>query len=370
MSEQVTAVNRDDPVALLDRMETEIRAFLTEAPTVWRRCADQACGPLVRPQALVLTGCGDSYYAGLAVRQLMEDLTGIPTVVWPAMEVTTAPSRLLSSEALLVGISVSGKVGRTIEAVEAHAARGGQTVAVTASPSSRLAQTASKAVVTGVYGTPGPVPGTSTYVASLLGLISIGVSLAEQSRRSAVHTKVLSTLGMLPDLLPEAQRFARDVVTHLTEPFFAVGTGADAGTAHFAVAKFLEAAGVVGVPQDLEEWAHEQYFATDERRTLFLCVNDERAIARGLEVAAMAGSVGGRVAGVGLAALGTQCGVALPIPAVGAAMAPLLAWLPFAEAALEYARRFSRFPFGTDSSGRMDIADRSIYVPPAPDRSA
>ncbi len=365
MSVEAAAVDHSDPASLLGRMHDEIRSALTEAPGVWRRCTERAGGLSGRPQALVLTGCGDSFYAGLAVRQLMEHLTGVPTVVWPAMEVTTAPSCLLSPEALLVGVSVSGKVGRTIEAVEAHAARGGRTVAVTASPTSPLAGTADVTVVTGVPGTPGPVPGTSTYVASLLGLMSVGLGLSEEARRPAVDQQVMDALGMLPDLLPEAERLAREVVGGLQEPFFAVGTGADAGTAHFAVAKFLEAAGVVGVPQDLEEWAHEQYFATDGRRTLFLCVNDERAVARGREVAAMAGSVGGRVVGVGLPALTDRCALGLGLPAVGAAMAPLLAWLPFAEAALEYARAFSRFPFGTDRPDRMDIADRSIYVPAA-----
>lgn len=356
-------VDHHDPASLLGRMHDEIRSVCTEAPAVWRRCADQACIGSGRPRAIVLTGCGDSYYAGLSVRQLMEDLTGIPTVVWPAMEVTISPSHLLSPEALLVGVSVSGKVGRTIEAVEAHTARGGGTVAVTASTTSRLAATAGRAVITGVHGTPGPVPGTSTYVASVLGLMSIGIGLAQESRQAAANEQVFATLGMLPNLLPEAERFSRKVVTDLREPFFAVGSGADAGTAHFAVAKFLEAAGVIGVPQDLEEWAHEQYFATDESRTLLLCVNDERVLDRGRDVAEMASSVGGRVAGVGLAALDSRCAVSVGIPAVGAAMAPLLAWLPFAEAALEYARQFSRFPFGTDRPDRMDIADRSIYAP-------
>ena len=129
---------------------------------------------------------------------------------------------------------------------------------------------------------------------------------------------------------------------------------------HFGTAKLLEAAGLVGVAQDLEEWAHEQYFATDSSRTILLCVNDPRALGRGVEVAAMAAAVGGRVAWIGL---DSPAGLSLPLPAVDPLLAPLVAWLPFALIALEYARRHGRFPFGTDRRDRMAIADRSIYVP-------
>jgi len=355
-----------DPASLLGRMRDEISFICAHAPEVWERCLAQAEAPSERPSALVLTGCGDSYYAGLAVRSLLEDLTGLPTLVWPAMEVVTVPSLLLSGDALLVGVSVSGKVGRTIEAVAAHAARDGRTVAVTAFAESRLAATTDAAVVTGVTGTPGPVPGTSTYVASLLGLMSIGVALAQPGRAADANRDVLRALRLLPDSVAAAERFAADVAVDLKEPFFVVGTGADAGTAHYAAAKFLEAAGLVGVASDLEEWAHEQYFATDASRTLLMSVTDERLVERAGQVAAMARSVEGRVAAVGSPALGPAADIAMTLPSVGAATAPLLAWLPFALAALHFSRGNCRFPFGTDRANRMSIADRSIYAPGPP----
>ncbi len=355
-----------DPASLLGRMRDEISFICENATQVWERCLAQAEALSQRPSALVLTGCGDSYYAGLAVRPLLEDLTGLPVLVWPAMEVVTVPGPLLSRDALLVGVSVSGKVGRTIEAVSVHAARNGRTAAVTAFADGRLAATADAVVVTGVTGTPGPVPGTSTYVASLLGVMSIGVALARPGRAVDAVRDVARALRMLPDTVSAAERFAAEVAVGLKEPFFVVGTGADAGTAHYAAAKFLEAAGLVGVPQDLEEWAHEQYFATDASRTLLMSVTEERLVERAEQVAAMARSVGGRVAVVGLPALEPAADVAMTIPPVGAATAPLLAWLPFALAALQFSRVNSRYPFGTDRSNRMSIVDRSIYVPASP----
>lgn len=363
MTSQPPAVDSGDPSSLLDRMHAEIVSICADAPGVWRTCSGIEPSTGRPPRAVVLTGCGDSLYACLAVRELVEELTGIPAVVWPAMEVATSPSRLLSEDALLVGVSVSGKVGRTIEAVEAHASRGGRTIAVTSSASSPLARAAGSAVVHEVLGTPGPVPATSTYVASLLGLMSVAAGLAGRSAREATGERVLSTLAVLPELLTSAQGFAHEVAPQLSEPFFTVGTGVDAGTVHFASAKLLEAAGLVGVPQDLEEWAHEQYFATDPSRTLLLCVTDKRALTRGHEVAAMAAGVGGRVAWVGLAAPALPDAATLRLPRMDAVMSPLVAWLPFAMTALQHARQFSRFPFGTDRANRMSIADSSIYVP-------
>lgn len=365
MTEPLRTVDPGDPSSLLDRMRAELTAICADAPQVWQTCAAVALPAGPAPSAVVLTGCGDSLYACFAVRELVEELTGIPTVAWPAMEVATAPSRLLSSDALLVGVSVSGKVGRTIEAVEAHARRGGATVAVTSAATSRLAAVADTAIVHGVLGTPGPVPATSTYVASLLGLMSVAAGLAGEPDRAATGARVLGALALLPALRAKAEDFAREVAPHLREPFFAAATGVDAGTVHYATAKLLEAAGLVGVPQDLEEWAHEQYFATDPSRTLLLCVTDERALVRGHEVAAMAAGVGGRVAWVGLAGPASPTSATLRLPATDAAMSPLVAWLPFALTALEFARQFSRYPFGTDRADRMTIADSAIYVPTA-----
>lgn len=345
------------PEAILSRMSEEIRAICDEAPRVWEACVEQAAAQDSRPgEQLILTGCGDSYYAGLATRRALEEMTGRPVVALPAFEVAhyLGPA---TKNADLVGVSVSGKVGRTIEAVEAHAARGGEVAAVTAYPDSDLARTAGRVVATGVRGTPGPVPGTANYVASMLGLLALGAAEAQGSGWVDAVTGVLSGL---PAVLERALEAMPAAVAGVQEPVFTVGSGPDWGTANYAVAKLLEAAGAVGVPQDLEEWAHEQYFVTDHTRTVVVFGHDEAAGAGARRVAQMTSAVGGNVVGFG-SAFGDDAHTELP--AVPPFLSPLVTWVPAAVFARQFALHNDRYPFGIDRPGRMQTVDEQIYVP-------
>ena len=343
--------------AILGRMREEISAICMQAPDVWRRCLAEVTGMSTPPATTVLTGCGDSYYAGLAVRQALEAMLGTPVVSWPAMDVVSYPSRLLD-DATLVAVSVSGKVGRTIDAVTAHNSRGAATVAVTAHGDSDLGQAAGGVIATGVRGTPGPVPGTANYVASMLGLLAFGAGASTNDGDAAA---IESTLAELPQLFERASNFFPDVVASVEEPVFIVGSGPDFGTANFASAKLLEAAGAVGVPQDLEEWAHEQYFTTRNGRTVLIFGNDPSAEAGARQVAQMATAVGGQTIGVGRNVnWAVSHGFHLPDTPLG--LSPLLSWVPAAVFALEFAQRHQGCPFGIDQPGRMNTVDANIYV--------
>jgi glutamine---fructose-6-phosphate transaminase (isomerizing) len=343
--------------AILARMREEVAAICAEAPRVWRHCLAQARSMSAPPVMTVVTGCGDSNYAGLAARQALEGMLGRPVIAWPAMDVASYPSRVLG-EALLIAVSVSGKVGRTIDAVTAHNRRGRTTFAVTAYGDSDLAQAADGVVATGVRGTPGPVPGTASYVASILGLLAFG---AAQTGRDDVAAEVSSLLVELPGLLQRTTEFCREAVCGVQEPVFAVGSGPDWGTANFATAKLLEAAGAVSVPQDLEEWAHEQYFATGEGRTVLAFGHDDAAQAGARQVTEMVAAVGGRTIGIGRD-LGPAAYRALRLPEAPPGLSPLLTWLPAAVFALEFAEYHRRVPFGLDRAGRMQTVDKNIFV--------
>lgn len=355
-----------DPAAITDRMEAELRAICDEAPRVWATCLEQTTSIDMAHNPWVLTGCGDSYYAALSMRFILERLTQQPVVAWSAMEVTAYPSRLLHSSAL-VGVSVSGKVGRTIEAVQAHRAAGHMTAAVTAFGDSDLGQAADHVIATGTRGTPGPVPGTANYMGSLLGLLALGVATAPRENRADLESTIGTLLRTLPDLLVASTRLGEVVAQDLTEPFFVVGSGPDSGTAHYTVAKFLEAAATVGVAQDLEEWAHEQYFATDEGTAVVVIANDTPSQRRAADVVKMARTVGAKVISVGNFA-SSDADFTFELPAAAPGLSPLVSWVPGAAMALAYSRHYRRYPFGIDRAGRMRTVDTNIYVP-APTRA-
>ena len=95
---------------------------------------------------IVITGCGDSHMAGLAAELAFEQIAGIPTEPMTAMQAarygTPHFEKLFPRNPLTIGISVSGTVARTREALALARNAGALTVAVTANPDSPLAKAA------------------------------------------------------------------------------------------------------------------------------------------------------------------------------------------------------------------------------------
>jgi glucosamine--fructose-6-phosphate aminotransferase (isomerizing) len=353
------------PDAILSRMQTELTTAAGAGIVSWSQIRAAArrlpAGPI---DAVILTGCGDSYYAALALRPLVERASGVPVLAQPAMEAVTFPSALATSRALLVGISVSGKVERTIQAVTEHRRRGGATVSISAHADSDLGQAADLAIPTGLRGTPGPVPGTANFLGSMLGLAAIALELGERDGSASLNDRVvLEALQALDVTVSKGGDRARSEASVLEPPFFSIGSGPDLGTAWFGVAKFIEAAATVGVAQDLEEWAHEQFFATKPGTTVFVHASSEAVRERARRVAGSVVKVGGRLVTIGDEPLGISGEHHWAIPRVSEALRPLVSWAPVAMTALAYARHAGRFPFGIDLPGRMRTVDDDIYLP-------
>lgn len=352
------------PEAILARMEIELSGAARAGVESWSAIRGAARelpdGPV---DAVVLTGCGDSYYAGMALRGLIEAAAGVPVLAVPAMEAVTFPSVLASARALTVGVSVSGKVERTIQALTEHRARGGATVSITAHADSDLGLAADVRIATGFRGTPGPVPGTANYLGSLLGLVAIAAELGDRRGRATVtDAGVVDALGALEEVVSGGRDRASAEARELTPPFFSIGSGPDLGTAWFGVAKFIEAAATVGVAQDLEEWAHEQFFTTRPGTTVFVHATVPAVRERARRVAASVVKVGGRLVTIGGDPLGIADEQHWRLPDLDESLAPLVAWAPVTLTALAYARHANRHPFGIDLPGRMRTVDDDIYL--------
>lgn len=355
------------PAEILSRMEYELTTAGKLGRNEWPRITDEARAavPSQLPARIVLTGCGDSYYAGLAMRYTLEAASGIPVVAMPAMESASLPQNLLT-DALVIGISVSGKVGRTIDAVRRHVDAGGPTVAVTANRDSDIGHTADQTVATGLRGTPGPVPGTVNYLGSLLALFALANELSERrtGRPVAVDDTITAALHAVDSIAADDDATAARIASKIQEPFFSLGSGPDLGTASFGVAKFLEAAATVGVPQDLEEWAHEQFFATRAGRTVIVHATHPDLADRADSVCAMVRRVDAEPVVISNMAVGGLGGTTdgWHLPDLPSEVAPLATWAPLATTALHYARDNSRWPFGLDHDDRMETVDSTIYI--------
>jgi glucosamine 6-phosphate synthetase-like amidotransferase/phosphosugar isomerase protein len=230
---------------------------------------------------IVLTGCGDSHFAGMATRLAFERMAGVRCRATEALEFARYEVRYvpIAPPPLVVALSYSGEVGRTIEASAAAAERGWNVLALTGRADGRLAKTTDRTLMMNVP-TLGFSPGTSTYVAMVTALLVLAAELARARGRNALADDVDHALRAAPALAAATLRAsaeparatasliaASDVTTFL-------GAGPSRASAAFGAAKLFEGPQRYGVVQDLEEWAHEQYFVSNTRTPVVVVAPD------------------------------------------------------------------------------------------------
>jgi glucosamine--fructose-6-phosphate aminotransferase (isomerizing) len=227
---------------------------------------------------IVITGCGDSHMAGIAAELAFEQIAGIPTEPMRAMKSGryAAPYRLshYPHNPLVIGISVSGTVSRTREAVGLFSKQNLPTVAITGNPDSPLAQAADKVIDCTIPEFPF-APGVRSYRMSLLALYLLAIRLGEvQDRFSQDEAKILrqnllNTADAIAATIEAVDEKSFELAQAVADEksFVYIGDGPNFGTALFGAAKAIEAAGVHAMGQESEEWAHLQYFTTVETST-------------------------------------------------------------------------------------------------------
>ena len=223
---------------------------------------------------VIVTGCGDSRIAGALVAAAWTELTGIlcrPLNALQAARYEVAlPRRRLPHDPLLLAVSASGEVARTVEAVEQWRARGALTVALTADPGSSLARAAARCLPLTLPPYPA-APGVRSFFLSALALYLLAIRIGEvrarlrQDEAERLRRDLLETAAVIGRMLPALDRqlaaLAQEWRGHGRYELLAAGPARAA--AAYGSAKLLEAAGVPALDQDLEEWLHLHYFARD-----------------------------------------------------------------------------------------------------------
>jgi glucosamine--fructose-6-phosphate aminotransferase (isomerizing) len=306
-----------------------------------------------------VVGCGDSHMAGVGAELAFHTLAGVPTRATTALHFAryivpslgaTRPYPLFGvgkqpeRRTLVIGVSVSGEVARTVEAVRLARKAGAITAAVTGALQSRLAGAAEHVLQTTIppLRSARPTPGVRSYMASLLMLYSTAVRIGEArgflSATDAAAAR--DELRQAPEAIAATLRANDEAVERLIASWHGVrraefvflGGGPNYGTALFSAAKLLEASGDAALGQDVEEWAHLQYFARERRTPTFVIDARGRSYSRACEVAVAARAIGRRVAAVvpqGEETIAAQADAVLPIHGgVREAFSPLLYSLP------------------------------------------
>ncbi len=236
---------------------------------------------------ILLGGCGDSHHAAIGLAFAFGTFTGLSVSAMESMSLARyAPAMASKSlgSCLVIGISNSGEVARTIEALEVWREMGAKTLAFTSNADSTLARLAEYALIL-----PAPDlahgPGLLSYIGSLLlGYATLvkGLLGTEGHRLNERITQLPKLLeAWVPAQVAQADEFARRVADGVG---VFLGSGPAHGSARFGAAKVLEAAGERCWAQDVEEWAHLEYFCEPAYMPTILVSARGRARSRESEI--------------------------------------------------------------------------------------
>ena len=307
---------------------------------------------------LVFAGSGDSLFAARSVLPALRRWSGIGAEVMTGIEFARYETPLLEPGDVLVAISNSGGSSRTREAVALTRDRGIPVLGVTGSLDGPLAAMVDRILHRPVRSAGFDLRGhrraivhMAEYFATLRALYGLALRLGVARGRlatgeaDALRAAVDRAIAAVPAVADATEADARALAERLhdrgTDTVWVLGAGPNRGTAEYCAAKFHEQVPLNGVPQDLEEWAHLQYFLTlswGERGPVLVLAPPGNARDRAEEVVAGISRAGGLAVIVGpdaTAGAGAHFEVAEDLPEV---LTPLLYHVPVQLLVLHFAR--------------------------------
>ena len=330
---------------------------------------------------VVLVGCGDSGFACQAAALALNRYSGLRVRWEHALDFARYGVRYHPSETAVVVVSFSGKTGRTIEA--AHQARvfGHLVIALTGAPDSPIAKVAD-CVLPAEIPTFGFSPGTSTYTAMLVTLLTLAAELGANAAADAdgraspdAVSGYARDLQRLPKLAEETLRLSEGPAYAAAERMTGarmitfLGAGPNEASAKFGAAKLFEGAQQVALATNVEEWAHEQYFITRPSEPVVLVAPSGASSDRAAEILSELNYIEALPFFVGDQAPPLPAFL-LPVAAgIGEELSPVLASIPLSQIGLHLMRlngkRSYNFPDDEARREHYDTIHRVTIGDPA-----
>jgi glucosamine 6-phosphate synthetase-like amidotransferase/phosphosugar isomerase protein len=245
---------------------------------------------------------------------------------------------------------------RTVEAAEVASQAGSPVILVTGRPDSPFGRLGLPMVDQYVEPDGGSASvnalGLVNYMASFISLILIGEELgrargaSSDAERASIDSALAAAPGLIRSTIDRHLEPLRDWTReHPLESFFVLGAGPSFGAAQFVGAKFFEAPQFAASVQQLEEWAHEQFFTHRPDRQVMILAPSGQSAGRAAEILAGIQAVNG----VGIVvsddpALLEMADLGLEVPASpgGEGMSPLHSVVPGQILAIAYQERAGR----------------------------
>jgi glucosamine--fructose-6-phosphate aminotransferase (isomerizing) len=263
----------------------------------------------------------------------------LPVKALPAMSFSRYEVDNLAQPAGVFGISNSGAVSRSLEAVALARSAGADTIAITGHENSAITQEAAVTIALPIASM-GRSPGIRSYTVQLLTLLLCALRLGElrqtlsTAEAAAWRQRLRAVATCMEATIQANEAPAQQLAEHLrdAEEWLFVGAGPSYATALFCAAKVVESCGANAWAQELEEWGHIQFFNRQEHIPTCLLMPPGRSVDRALELLPYIKGMGRPtlvVADPGQPLHPTQIDAVLPLPRpVPEVFSPLVTRLP------------------------------------------
>jgi glutamine---fructose-6-phosphate transaminase (isomerizing) len=294
------------------------------------------------PTGWVVTGCGDSLFAGMCAEYWFADLGRLPLRAIHALAFSRYLYRGIDNASVVFAVSFSGSTARVVEAALAAKSRGASVVAVTANPDSRLVELADWWLPNDALEERSNCRTLSFQAAcGLLHLVAAEVADVVLPQASTIAAAVDTVVD---DSAEQMKRIVASLPADLD--FTVVGGGYGYPLACYGAAKLYEAATIPAHAAELEQFIHCEIFPISSSSCVVLIAPQGASYARAVEVAAGLRELGAVTIGISDdGELGELCSHFVQLPAgLGESDLPYATAVPLQYLALELAFRRGENP--------------------------
>lgn len=296
---------------------------------------------------VVIAGCGDSWFAGMAVRTAIETIAGIPVEAVQALDFARYGADVCTSRSLVIGISSGGNTPAVLEALSAAQERNAFTVGVSNTVGSPILTRFDAALVVRADRKGWPTQSTNATMALL---VALGGEIVEPRPGSK---RILEELRVLPATIDAVCRDLDAPVKALAERWSAAGLvlfaglGPNFAAAAIGAAKLRELSPTHAFALPLEEYHH--YRTQKAGDPLVLVATDAASRERALDTALVAQHVGGPVVALlceDAPEIESRVDAVLRLPAVHPALSAMVSIVPLHLLAYHFATMRARRGLG------------------------
>jgi fructoselysine-6-P-deglycase FrlB-like protein len=315
-------------------------------------------------------GSGDGWFAARAVSEVARRGLGLRYRAASPMEFLAYLAPRLTTADRVVLISMSGNVDRTVEAGLAVRARSVPSLVLTNGAGGRLAEGAPQVVSLDIPELAPFLCGTSTYTGTVLALLLLLLGVRAGAERGNAPREpawqpamppVVAALGSLPAVIADADRGATEAATRARDHGLSgvrmLAVGPHLATAEYGAAKLVELTRIPVWSDDVEEFAHRQFWSAGVQDLVVYLVPNAAVAERVTEAAPALAELGLATLVIETSGAGTvpTAGRRLRLPAAPEWLAALVLPVPLQLLAYHLARAT-----GLDPDTRAHLRDDRV----------